>query len=328
MDGNLQNRGAGITSAPYPLHGRRVVSGVRAAASRRRFWAKHVTPYLFLAPPVAFYLIWVIWPTIQTFYLSLTAWDGVSRRAPFVGLENYVLLARDPVFYRSLENNFKWLLIFVTVPTTAGLALALVFNKNLRFDRFFKASFYSPMVLSFVVIALMFAWFYHPAYGLINSLLRLLGVARRDLPGWLADPAMALYAIIGAAVWRQVGYVMILYLAQLKSIDPTFIEAARVDGARSWQLFRYILLPLLKPATTIVIVISIIDSLRAFDLVYVMTRGGPANASNVLANYMYIMAFNNYRMGYAAAIAVILFLISFGFIGLFLREVLRREEQY
>lgn len=264
---------------------------------------------------------------MSTFYLSLTNWDGISPQPAFVGLQNYVELFNDRVFFLSLTNNLKWLGIFITVPTTLGLALALVLNTSIRFDKFFKMSFYSPMVLSFTVIALVFAWFYNPAYGLINSLLRELGVGRRALPGWLADPNLVLYAIIAAAAWRQVGYVMLLYLARLKSIDQSLLDAARVDGASNWRLFIHVILPLLLPATVIVIVISVIDSLRAFDLVYVMTRGGPANSSNVLANYMYIQAFNNYRMGYGSAIGVILFLISFGFIAIYLNHILRSEAE-
>ncbi len=293
---------------------------------KRRIHSGFLTPYAFLSIPVALYVVWVIWPTLDTLYLSLTDWDGISPEQTFIGLANYVELFQDHVFHVSLVNNIKWLLVFITVPTTMGLALALMLNQAVRLDWLFKASFYSPMVLSFVVIALVFAWFYHPAFGLINSLLRLVGVPPDKLPGWLADKDLVMWAIIAAAGWRQVGYIMILYLAQLKSMDPTPVEAARVDGASSWQLFRHVIFPLLGPTTTIVVVISIIDSLRAFDLVYVMTRGGPANSSSVLANYMYISAFNNYRMGYAAAIATILFLISLSFIGVYLNNVLKKEQ--
>jgi ABC-type sugar transport system permease subunit len=147
-------------------------------------------------------------------------------------------------------------------------------------------------------------------------------------PGWLSDRDIVLWSIIIVAIWRQVGYVMVLYLAGLKSINPQLLEAATVDGATGWQVFWRIILPLLTPVTVIVLVISVIDSLRAFDLVSVMTRGGPANASSVLANFMYIESFNNYKMGYGAAIAVILFLISLSFIALYLWRVMQDEMEY
>ena len=179
-------------------------------------------------------------------------------------------------------------------------------------------------MLSFSVIALVWAWLYNPRLGLLNSLLGGLGV--EELPGWLGDRELAIWCVIAAAVWRQVGYVMVLYLAGLKNIDPTLLEAAIVGGADRWNLFRRVIFPLLAPVTTVVIVISIIDSLRAFDLVAIMTRGG--QSTQVLANYMYIEAFNNYRMGYAAAIAVVLFAISMVFISFYLWRVAKDELEY
>jgi ABC-type sugar transport system permease subunit len=299
------------------------MTATTAPPKKRRFnW----TPWAFLAVPLLIYLVWVIGPTFYTFFLSVTNWDGVSRELTNIGLANYRELFGDEVFWLSLGNNLKWLLVFITVPVVLGLGLALVLNGEIKGDRFFKVSFYSPMVLSFVVIGLVFSWLYHPANGLINSLLKdVFGVGRRDLPGWLADRDLALWAIIAAATWRQVGYVMLLYLAGLKNIDPTLVEAAQVDGATRWQLFSRVIFPLLTPVTVVVVVISIIDSLRAFDLVFIMTRGGPANATSVLANFMYIEAFNNYRMGYGAAIAVILFLISLVFIVFYLGRMIREE---
>lgn len=282
-------------------------------------------PYAFLAAPLSIYIVWVIAPTFYTFYLSLTNWDGLTRNMDFLGFANYKRLFDDPVFWISLKNNLIWLLVFITIPLAMGLALAMVFNGSIRGDRWFKVSFYSPMVLSFVVIGLIFSWLYHPRAGLINSALRGLGVGARDLPGWLADPDLAIYCIIAAAAWRQVGYVMLLYLAGLKNIDSTLLDAAQVDGANGWNLFRFIIFPLLAPVTVIVVVISVIDSLRAFDLVSVMTRGGPANASQVLANFMYIESFNNYQMGYGAAIAVVLFLISLVFIIGYLIRMMQEE---
>ena len=287
---------------------------------------RNFLPYLFLAIPIIIYLVWVIGPMFYTFYLSLTNWDGLSS-AEFIGFQNYERLFTDKVFFLSLTNNMKWLASFVTVPVVLGLALALILNRAVPGDKFVKMAFFMPMVPAMVVSGLIWGWLYHPRGGLINSVLVGLGIVEKG-PGWLSDRDLALWSIIIVAIWRQVGYVMVLYLAGLKSINPEFLEAAKIDGANDWQVFQKVLLPLLMPVSVIVLVISVIDSLRAFDLVSVMTRGGPANSSSVLANYMYIQAFNNYRMGYAASIAVILFLISLVFIFIYLWRVMQDELEY
>jgi multiple sugar transport system permease protein len=302
----------------------RVTVGLPGVRLRLPAVPPKAVPYLFLIVPLILYLIWIIAPTFYTFYLSLTNWDGVSTPG-FVGLANYErLFTQDRVFGEALLNNARWLIIFITIPTTMGLGLALIFNTEMRGGRFYKVSFYSPLVLSFAVIGLVWAWVYNPRLGLLNSFLTGLGV--EETPGWLGDRDLAIWCVILAAVWRQVGYVMVLYLAGLKNIDPSLVEAAIVDGADRWNLFRRVVLPLLAPVTTIVIVISIIDSLRAFDLVAIMTRGG--QSTQVLANFMYMEAFNNYRMGYAAAVAVVLFAISMIFIGFYLSRVVRDELEY
>lgn len=295
-------------------------------ASHKRNRSINWAPYLFLVVPLALFLMWVIGPMLYSFYLSLTDWNGVSP-PHFIWFRNYVQLFGDPTFYTALLNNVKWLVSFITVPVVAGLALAMILNRNIPGARVIKSAVYSPYILSTVVVGLMFSWMYHPAGGLVNGALRALGLGKLAA-GWLSDPALVTWCIIAAAIWRQVGYVMTLYLAGLQNVDPTLIDASRVDGASSWQAFRHVILPLLSPITIVVVVISVIDSLRSFDLIFVMTRGGPGNASTVLANFMYIEAFNNYRMGYGAAIAVILFLISAVFIFIYLIRTLSAELEY
>ena len=290
------------------------------------------TPYLFIIGPLLLYLVWIIGPMLYTFYLSLTDWDGISPEAKFIGLKNFGTLFGSlgknipSAFEYSLLNNLKWLLAFITFPVAIGLGLAVLLNRSIRGDRVFKMGIFLPQVLSFAVVALIWAWVYNPRAGLINSFLLNVGV--EDPPGWLADKSLATWSIIVAASWRQIGYVMILYVAGLKNVDPMVLEAATVDGANGWQRFWKITFPLLAPITTIVVVISIIDSLRTFDLVQIMTRGGPANSSSVLANLMYIQAFNNYKMGLGAATAVVLFIISFVFIIAYLWRVMKDELEY
>ncbi|ACL70796.1 carbohydrate ABC transporter permease [Halothermothrix orenii] len=279
--------------------------------------------WFFLSIPLILYVIWVIGPTLYTFFLSLTRYDGLG--APrFRGIKNYIMLFDDPVFIVSLVNNIKWLVIFMVIPVVLGLILALILNNQIRWSNGFKASIYMPMILSPVVIGLIWSWIYDPSGGLLNYTLTALGL-KHLTRGWLSDPGLVLYCIIAAAVWRHVGYVMILFLAGLKTIPVSVLEAAQVDGADGWKRFWHIILPLLKPSTVIVFVVTIIQSFRAFDMVNTMTEGGPFNSSNVLANFMYLEAFRNYRMGYGASIAVILFLIMFGFIIIYLKQVMKDE---
>lgn len=292
---------------------------------KNKMWRKKEsrTAWKFLAFPILLYIIWVIAPTIYTFFLSFTKYDGLSK-PEFVSLKNYKWLFTDPVFITSLINNIKWLVIFLLVPVVFGLILALVLDKDIKWSKGFKASIYSPMILSPVVIGLLWSWIYDPSGGLLNNTLTAVGLQGLTR-GWLSDPKVVLYCIITSAVWRHTGYVMILFLAGLKTIPVTVIEASRVDGANAWQKFRHIILPLLKPSTVIVFVVTIIQSFRAFDMVNMMTEGGPFNTSNVLANFMYIEAFRNYRMGYGASIAVILFILMFGFIILYLNQIMKDE---
>jgi len=281
-------------------------------------------PIFFLIPALILYAMWIIFPTFYTFYLSMTKWDGITEPI-FIGLKNFTRLFKDATFIEALINNLRWLIIFITVPTVAGLAMAMIFNSDRPGNRFFKISFFLPLVISLPVIGLIWAWLYNPRLGLINSILvEVFNVA--NPPGWLGDRNLAIWCVIGAAVWRPVGYVMVLYLAGLKGLDMTLLDASQVDGCSRWQTFRHVIFPLLAPITTIVVVISIIDSLRAFDLVSIMTRGG--QSTQVLANFMYMEAFNNYRMGYGAAIAVILFAISLVFIIIYLMIQAKNELEY
>ena len=293
---------------------------------RRAKLTTQLTPYLFLIIPLLLFIFWVIGPMLYTFYLSLTKWDGISAPV-FIGFRNYEKLFRDPVFIISLKNNLKWVIAFITVPVASGLGLAVAVNREIPGGRFIKAAIFAPLVFSMVATGLIWAWLYNPAYGLINQLFNLIGLEQLAM-GWLSDKDLVMWSIIFVAIWRQVGYVMVLYLAGLSGVDPTLLDASKVDGCNGWQTFRNVTFPLLSPITIIVVIVCVIDSLRAFDLVSVMTAGGPYNSSSVLANFMYIESFHNYKMGYGAAIAVILFIITLAFIIFYLTHVLRNELEY
>ncbi|GAB4551607.1 MAG: hypothetical protein OHK0023_18740 [Anaerolineae bacterium] len=287
-------------------------------------------PFLFLGIPLTLYFIWIVGPTFMTGYIAFTRWDGVTTldKTPFIGLANFDRLFKDRLFEQAFWNNIRWLLFFITIPTSMGLGLAMLFNSKFLGARFFKIAFYSPLIIAPVVVGLVWENMYRPTDGLINSFLRIFTGPEASLPGWLADRNLALWCIIVAAAWRQVGYVMILYLAGLKSLDTSLVEAAIVDGAGPWTRFYKVIFPLLGPVTVVVAVVSVIDSLRAFDLVAVITRGGPSGASQVLANFMYIEAFNNYQMGYAAAVGVVLLVLMLFFIVPYLLNVRRTELEF
>jgi multiple sugar transport system permease protein/raffinose/stachyose/melibiose transport system permease protein len=289
--------------------------------TKKRWWV----PWAFLAIPLIMYLIWVIIPIGRTFIYSFSSWDGLSKNIEFVGLDNFKMLFGDRIFITALMNNIKWFIFFIIIPVPVGLGFAMLLDMKLPGSKLFKTLVYLPMTLSFVVIGTMWSWIYEPQYGALNSFLDAIGLDFLITP-WLSDPEMVTFSLIFAAIWRQIPYIMVLFLAGLKNVSQDQVEAAYVDGANAWQRFWNIILPALKPSMIIAVTVSIIDSLRSFDIVFVMTKGGPFHSSTVLANFMYIEAFNNYRMGYGSAIAVIQFAITFGFIILYLLNAMKNEE--
>lgn len=298
-----------------------------AAARTEASWMRRnrmtVTPLLFLAPGVLFFLVYVIFPIVQSFNISLYDWDGLGQ-ATFVGLGNYQELFDDRAFDVSLRNNVKWLLLYL-LAIPAGLFIALFLNQNVVGIRIYKSMFFFPFVLSQVVVGLVFSWFYLPREGLLNAVITLFGFEPVNI---LGDPTTATYGIIAAGLWPQTAYCMILYLTGLNAVDPEQIEAGRLDGARGWRMLWHVILPQLRPATFIAFVVTIIGALRSFDMISVMTNGGPFGSTRVLSFYMFEKALSEYgfRMGYGSAIAVVLFLIMLVFIGYFLWRMYQDEK--
>jgi multiple sugar transport system permease protein len=278
------------------------------------------SPVLFLAPALILFGVFVIWPIIQSIYISFTEWSGFGQKT-WIGLENYRTLFGDPRFHTSIVNNVKWLVVMMLAPVL-GLTLALFLNQTIRGVRLAKSLFFFPFVVNLVVIGLVFSWFYNPDLGLLAELFKLVGL--KPIPV-LADEILATYGIIVAALWPQIAYCMILYLTGLTSMSAQIVEAARIDGAKGFGMLFYVVLPQLRSATFIAVVVTVIGSLRSFDLIAIMTAGGPWGSSNVLAYEMYQEALFNFKMGYGAAISVILFLIMAIFIAFFLNNVVRNE---
>ncbi|NBN77588.1 ABC transporter permease subunit [Microvirga tunisiensis] len=286
---------------------------------------RRLAPWLFLAPGALFFVVYVIAPIFQSMAISFYDWDGLGE-AVWIGLDNYVELVDDEAFYVSLKNNVLWLALYM-LAVPAGLLIAIFLNQTVWGIRAYKSLFFFPFVISQVVVGLMFSWFYAPNFGLLYAIIEAItgqGVAI------LAEERFVTYGIIAAGLWPQIAYVMILYLTGLNNVAPDQIEAARLDGAKGWKMLWYVILPQLRPATFIAVVVTVIGALRSFDLVSIMTTGGPFGSSRVLSFYMYEQALSEYgyRMGYGAAIAVVLFAIMMVFITGFIWKMWRDEKDH
>ncbi|MBQ2262570.1 MAG: sugar ABC transporter permease [Loktanella sp.] len=293
-----------------------------------------ITPWLFLAPGVFFFFVYVISPIWQSFGMSLYDWNGlgsIETNGTYVGLENYNKLfglngeRADRNFQISLWNNLRWLVLYL-LAIPAGLMIALFLNQNVRGIRLYKSLFFFPFVISQVVVGLVFTWFYLPNNGLFTVITNWFGFQIQG--GVLGNPNTATYGIIIAGLWPQTAYCMILYLTGLNAVDPEQVEAARLDGAKGHKMLWHVILPQLKPATFLAFVVTIIGALRSFDLVSIMTNGGPFGSTRVLSFYVFEKSLSErgLQYGYAAAVAVVLFVIMLIFISYFLWVMYKEEK--
>ena len=289
-------------------------------------------PIYFLAPTIILFLLYVIYPIIDSIWVSLHSWNGMDRSLldssgdlknwKWVGLDNYKeLFFEDYTFPINIINNLKWLILSLLV-IPIGLGLAIFLNQNIREMKFIKPLFFFPFVINLVVVSLIFTWFYMPKYGLLDLIFRSLGL---EPIAFLAEETLATYAIIFAFFWPAIAYTMIIYLTGLTNINTEVVEAGRIDGASGFNMFWNVILPQLRPATFIATVVTIVGALRSFDMVAIMTKGGPWGSSSVLAYKMYEEALFSYRMGYGSAIATILFLIMDIYIAWFLYRLFINE---
>jgi multiple sugar transport system permease protein len=281
------------------------------------------TAYFFLAPGLALFFLFVLIPVIAAFYLSLCRYD-IIHSPTWIGLKNYARIWRDlsnqGVFYLSLRNTAQYAIGTIPIGMALALALALLVNAGLRGISLYRTTYYLPVVTSLVAISMVWMWLYDPSYGLLNYGLDLLSraatfVLRKEvmLPpqAWIGDPGKAMASIVVMSIWRGLGYNMVIYLAGLQGIPQHLYEAARIDGAGRWQQFRSITWPLLKPTTAFILVISVIGASQVFAQVYVMTNGGPNNATTTIVHQIFQNAFSFMKMGYASAMAFVLFGIIF-----------------
>lgn len=269
-------------------------------------------------------LVWV--PTISSIVLSFTAWNGIGgiQNIKWVGLQNYInVFTTYPPFWPALTHNVVWLLTFLFIATPIGILFAVLLDKNIRGTRFYQSAIYLPVVLSLAIVGFIWQLQYAPDQGFINNILGRAGAGQQI--AWLGDSTINLAAVLVAASWRHIGYIMVLYLAGLKSVDPSLREAAAIDGASERQAFFRVVLPVLRPINIVILVITIIESLRAFDIVYVINKG--TNGLELLS----VLVTQNIigessRIGFGSAIAVILLVISVGPIIVFLTRTFESPE--
>lgn len=279
-------------------------------SARRRRRNEAMVAYALLTPALLAFLFFMAIPMLLTLVISLFDWTGISFESlDFVGLGNYRDLFQDPQFWGALRNNALFIVVGMTGAVALGMFLAVRLERDLPGSSFFRGLFFMPTVLSTVVIAIVFTFLFSPVFGIVTPILRLFGVEFNQ--GLLGDPSTALYTIIAVEMWRAFGFAMFLFVAGLKGLDYNLVEAARLDGANNMQVFWRITFPILRPVTLLVATLVGIQTLKLFDLVYVMTGGGPNHASEVFTTFSYTEAFNYNNVGYGSAIAVMLLVITF-----------------
>ena len=280
---------------------------------------------LMIGIPTAISVLFVWLPALASVALSFTRWDGIGLDTiSWIGLRNYrEIFTIYPPFFPALWHNVIWLGFFLLIPTPIGLLLAYLLDKEIRFTRIYQSAIFLPVVLSLAIVGFIWQLIYSTDQGLINAVIGKFGSQPID---WLGNPKLNLWAVLIAASWRHVGYMMILYLAGLKGVDPTIKEAAAIDGATAWQAFRYVVFPALRPVNIVVLVITVIESLRAFDLVFVINGGrNGLELLSVLVTQNIIGEAS--RIGYGSAIASIMLVISTVFIGIYTVNVFREERR-
>ncbi len=262
--------------------------------------------YLFMLPALIIYLSVIVFPIFYSLYISFHSGTGIGMMK-FVGLQNYVAMGSDPVFWQSLVHTLIWIALTVCITMPVSLLFAVLLNKYMPGRTFFRGLFYFPSIIAIVAVGIIWRWIYNPQLGIINSFLKLIGSSYRQT--WIAKPDTVLIAVFFASLWQGIGQPMILFLAGLQSVDPQTLEAADIDGANGVQKFFRVTIPLMKDTFVMVLCILVISAMKVYDIVKALTDGGPNNASQMLATYMYNQTFAYNNVGYGTAIAIVMVLI-------------------
>ena len=293
-----------------------------AAPPASRRLGQRMQPYLYVLPAAAFVVFFLLYPMVVTLWQSFTRFDGITDPV-FIGLENFRELFGDPYFLLSLRNTLIWTVASVLFPVTLGLAFALTIN-GLRGSGFFKISVYLPATISAAAVGILFTFVFDPGNGAINALLEAVGLgALRQR--WLFEAPLNTFSMIGAYTWQATGLNMMLFLVGLQGLPHEPIEAAKLDGCGTWRLTTQIVLPMLMPYIVIATLLAVVNGFKVFDLIWVMTQGGPGRTSETLAVTMYREGFILFRLGYSAAIAVIISIAAMVFSYFYMRSVINQE---
>lgn len=279
------------------------------AGGFQRHWVRYRAGYLFLLPAAVLYALFMIYPFFQAIYLSFTSWNGATADKPWVGLDNYRQLVDDSLLWDALKNNVIWVVIGTMGPLAVGFLLAVLLAGKPRGFTLFRTAFFLPQVLSSVIIGIVWGWIYNPLFGILNVGLDRIGLENVSR-GWLGDPDWALYAVLAAAMWAETGFVFVVFLAGLQNVSKDLLEAATLDGANGWRRFWDVIVPQMANVVTVVAALLLIGGFSVFDLIFVMTGGGPANASEVIATYAYKEAFTQNHVGYASTLTLVMTAIT------------------
>lgn len=277
---------------------------------------------IYILPALAFYIIFLMYPIISSFQLSFFSWDGLDNAKKFVGLMNYKDILTDDIFRGTIKNTLICVLVGPIVQTTLALVLAVMISNASRGKTFYRAVFYTPVILPLVAASIVWFVIYNPTFGTLNSLIKLLGFKDFN-QAWLGDTRTALLAVLAISIWRWTGFNIVIFMAGLQNISPEYYEASIIDGANRFQVLRNITIPLLSSSIIINFALNLIGYLKLFDVIFVTTKGGPAYSTNVISTYIYSQAFQFNSIGAASAASVILFLIIAAFSGVYFWSVRR-----
>jgi raffinose/stachyose/melibiose transport system permease protein len=278
--------------------------GVRATRN-----AKAWLGILLVAPTLVLTVVFFLFPLASSVYFSLTSWNGTTVQAPFVGLSNFTAMATDPEVLHALGNNAIWVVIGTAAPLIVGLVLAVILWTGVSAVLLYRLVFFLPFVLPGVAIGIVWGWIYDPVNGWLNRLLDYVGLEELAR-GWLGEPGSALYAVLAAAIWATFGFVVVIFLAALQNVDLDQVDAARLDGAGALQRLWYVIMPQIMPVFLMVTTITLVGGISVFDIVFIMTGGGPGNATSVLGTYAYENAFQLNKIGYGTALALLITVLS------------------
>jgi raffinose/stachyose/melibiose transport system permease protein len=271
--------------------------------------------YLMVLPTMLLFAVFVLYPVVSTCILSFYKWPGIGPRE-FVGFANYFQAFADSIFRQAFWNNVVYSVGIILFGVLPGLILAAILARNIRGRLFFQTVFFFPRLMTMVIVSVIWSWIYNPHFGLLNKIIQSIGFKDFAL-GWLGHPQLAIWAVIWAGGWTYFGFCMVIFLAALQNTDPFLYDAALIDGASSVQIFIHVTIPQIAHVLTMVLVYTVIDSFKVFDIIYIMTRGGPGNKTQIMATYLYQESFRHNYFGYGATISVLLTIFVLTVAGLF-----------